>query len=423
MKSFPCLPLALLVLALSGCGAPNPAPTVTPSSPSPTAVSASPTPNLSTRPRGLTLWVPPKLAPDTETPSGAMFAERLQAFRDSHPGLSLDVRVKDRSGPAGLLETLSAARVAAPDAVPDLIALDPITLNTAIVKSLIVPMGDIAPAPSPPEWLPFAIQVSDEDQSYFGLPFASDALAFAYRTDRFETPPLSLQSLLDAAHLFMLPLGDPQASVTLALYQAMQGPLIGDDGQPSLDPTTLARVLAFYASADRTGYLPPSAPQVTTLDDSWQALRDRRVDAAVVPLQTYLLADNRDNLSVIPLPTQGGEGIAYAYPWSWSVAATDPDQQERVKELLAFLSQPAFLGPWTEALGMMPPTTSALDAWTSEADRTAVNRLASVSILAPGAEQTATFGPPLLSAVQTVLVGGGTPDSAALKAAGAVQNP
>lgn len=423
MKFLRGLPLVLLVLTLSGCGSANPAPTASPSNPAPTAINATATPSPSSQPKGLTIWLPPKLAPDTESPSGAILAERLQAFGDSHPGLSLDVRVKDRSGPAGLLETLSAARVAAPDAVPDLVALDTITLNTAIVKSLVMPMGDIAPAPSPPDWLPFAIQVSDEDQSYYGLPFASDALAFAYRTDRFETPPLSLQSLLDASHLFMLPLGDPQASVTLALYQAMQGPLVGDDGQPSLDPTTLARVLAFYASADRTGYLPPSAPQVTTSADSWQALRDRRVDAAVVSLQTYLLADNRDNLAVIPLPTQGGQGIAYAYPWSWVVATTDSDQQQLVKELLAFLSQPSFLGAWTEALGMMPPTTSALNAWTSEADRTAVDQLASVAVVAPGAEQAATFGPPLLSAVQTVLVGGGTPDSAALKAAGAVQNP
>ncbi len=423
MKSFRGLPLALLVLALSGCGASQSSPTPTPSNPAQTPVGATPTAAVPSQVTGLILWVPPELTPDSDTSSGAIFAERLQAFRDNHPGLSLDVRVKDRSGPAGLLETLSAARVAAPEAVPDLIALDPITLNTAIVKSLIVPMGDIAPAPTAPDWLPFAVDLSDEEHSYFGLPFAGDALAFAYRSDRFETPPVSWQSLLDAAHLFMLPLADPQASVTMALYQAMQGPLVGDDGQPSLDPTLLARVLAFYASADRTGYLPPSAPDVGSADESWQALRDRRVDAAVVRLQTYLLADLRGNLSVVPLPTQDGEGVTYAYPWSWAVATSDPGRQALVKELLAFLSQPSFLGPWTEALGMMPATASALNAWSSETDRVAVYRLATAAVVAPGAERTATFGPPLLAATQSVLAGGGTPNSAALTAAKTVQNP
>jgi ABC-type glycerol-3-phosphate transport system substrate-binding protein len=415
--------VGLLALCLSGCGGANPSPTALASPPAPTVALSTSTPASPSGGTGLTLWVPPELTPDPNTPAGALLAERLQAFRDSHPDLTLEVRVKDRSGPAGLVETLSAARVAAPQAVPDLIALDPVNLNTAIVKNLIIPMTDIAQAPSAPDWLPFAIDVSNEDQSYFGLPFASDALAFAYRTDRFDTPPTSWQSLMDAAHLFMLPLADPQASITLAQYQAMRGPLVSDDGQPNLDPTTLAKILAFYASADRTGYLPPSAPQVASAADSWQALRDRRVDAAVVSLQAYLLADNRSNLSVIPLPTQDGKGIAYAYPWSWAVATSDPSRQDQVKELLAFLNQPSFLGPWTEALGMMPPTASALGAWSSDADRAAVQQLADAATVAPGAERTATFGPPLLTAVQTVLVGGGTPDSAALTAAKAVQNP
>lgn len=423
MKPLRGLLLSLLVLAICGCGPAEVSPTSVPSSPAPTAIASTSTPTGPSPATGLILWVPPELTPDSDTVAGALFADRLQAFRDSHLGISLDVRTKDRDGPAGLLETLSAARVAAPDVVPDVIALDPINLNTAIVKNLIVPMSGIAPAPSAPDWLPYAIDVAAEDESYFGMPFASDTLAFAYRADRFDTPPVSWQALLDAAHLFMLPLADPQASVTMALYQALQGPLVGDDGQPSLDPTELARVLAFYASADRTGYLPPTAPNVSTALDSWQALRDRRVDAAVVPLQTYLLADNRANLSIIPLPTQDGQGITFAYPWSWAVATTDPSRQALVKELLAFLSQPSFLGPWTEALGMMPPTESALNAWSSETDRAVVRRLAGAAVLAPSAERTATFGPPLLSAAQSVLVGGGTPDSAALTAAKSVQNP
>jgi ABC-type glycerol-3-phosphate transport system substrate-binding protein len=423
MKIVSGLALGLVVLSICGCSAASPSPTATPTSPSAQVVTPTSTPSGPSEAAGLTIWVPPELAPDTDTPAGAILAERLQAFRDTHPTLTLTVRVKDRSGPAGLIETLAAAKVAAPDAIPDLVALDPINLNTAIVKGLIVPMTGVAPAPNAPDWLPFAVEISKEEQGYYGLPFASDALAFAYRSDRFDAPPASWQALIDAAHLFMLPAGDPQSSVTLALYQALGAPLVGDDGQPSLDPTALAKVLAFLASADRTGYLPPTASETTTLDESWQALKDRRVDAAAVPLQTFLLSDNRDNLTLAPLPTQDGEGISYVYPWSWAVAKNDASDDASLKELLAFLSQPSFLGPWTEALGMIPPTTSALSTWSSEKDRSAVEWLAEAATIAPGAERTATFGPPVLAAVQTVLVGGGTPDSAALTAAKAVQNP
>jgi hypothetical protein len=72
---------------------------------------------------------------------------------------------------------------------------------------------------------------------------------------------------------------------------------------------------------------------------------------------------------------------------------------------------------------MMPPTVSAMDAWASEGDRSDVRRLADAAQTAPSAEMAATFGPALLAAAQTVLVGGGTPESAALTAAKAVQNP
>jgi ABC-type glycerol-3-phosphate transport system substrate-binding protein len=147
------------------------------------------------------------------------------------------------------------------------------------------------------------------------------------------------------------------------------------------------------------------------------------VDAAAVWLHDYLTAPNRDNLGLVPLPTQNGQGVAYAYTWSWGIATRDSDQQALAKDLLAYLSQPAFLGPWTEALGMMPPTASSLNLWTSAADRSAVERLGQTALPGPGAERSAIFGPPLFTAVQAVLVGGATPDSAALSAAMAVQNP
>lgn len=424
MRSPGRLITAVLLLTLLGCAPSNTlntTPTVSPVSTSPVAHTA--TAPVPARTPILRIWLPPELAPDPKTAPGKLLADRLQAFQDTHSGLVIDVRVKDRSGPSGLLETLSAAQIAAPEAIPDLIALDTDNLNTAIVKALIVPLGKLAPAPSQPDWWPYAVQTSVADGSFYSLPFASDAIAFAYRADRYASSPLSWQSLIDQAHLFSLPLGDPSATSTLALYQALQGPLAGDDGEPSLDPTTLAQVLAFYASADRTGYLPPSAPQVASPAESWQALRQRRVDAAVVWLHDFLIASNRENLGLVPLPTQDGQGMAYAFTWSWGIATRDAGQQALARDLLAFLNQPAFLGPWTEALGLMPPTVAALGAWASVPDRAAVEGVAMAALPGPSAETSATFGAPLFAASQAVLLGGSTPDSAALAAAMAVQNP
>src|SRR3989304_4087707 len=90
---------------------PRPSLGVTPPSTSPEAVA-------------LTLWLPPGLDPTSSAPAAALLEERLSDFERANPGLMVIVRIKDESGQAGLLETLSAAAEAAPASMPGLIAPD-----------------------------------------------------------------------------------------------------------------------------------------------------------------------------------------------------------------------------------------------------------------------------------------------------------
>jgi ABC-type glycerol-3-phosphate transport system substrate-binding protein len=419
------LALAILCLTVSGCSSgqsTTPAPG-SQASPAPTA-SPGPTPTpTSPPPTSLVIWVPPALAPDPSVPAGALFADRIQAFERAHPGIKVDVRVKDPTGPAGLLETLSAAQVAAPQVLPDLVALDPVSLNTAVLKHLVFPLGETTSEAFSSDWYEYAKTTAQSEGRLFSLPFAADALGFAFRTDRFDPAPTSWATLINAAHLFVFPANDPQAVFTLAEYQSLHQEMSQPTGRPGLDTSALASVLDFYASADRTGYLPPSAAQMTTLDDSWAALNSRRVDAAAARLSTFMGSSNRSNLTFMPLPTQGGKGISYAYTWSWAIASETPARQDLAKLAIAFFTEPSFVGPWTEALGLMPSTSSALQSWSSVGDQAIVGRLAAVAQPAPGAEVLGTFGPPLHSAVQDVLAGNVTAGEAASQAAQAIQNP
>lgn len=417
--------LAVLGLAVSGCSpgqSTSPAPgsqasPVSTASPGPTSTPTSPPPT------SLVIWVPPALAPDPGNPAGALFADRIQAFERAHPGIGVDVRVKDPSGPAGLLETLSAAQVAAPQVLPDLIALDPVALNTAVLKHLVFPLGETTSQAFSSDWYDYAKASAQAEGGLYGLPFAADALGFAFRTDRFDPAPTSWTNLVDAAHLFVFPANDPQAVFTLAEYQSLHEGMSQPTGRPGLDTSALATVLDFYASVDRTGYLPPLAAQMTSLDDSWAALNSRRVDAAAAMLSNFLGSTNRSNLSFIPLPTQGGKGISYAYTWSWAIASETPARQDLAKLAIAFFTEPSFIGPWTEALGLMPSTSSALQTWSSAGDQAIVARLAAAAQPAPGAEVLATFGPPFNLAVENVLTGSMGAGEAASQAAQAIQNP
>jgi ABC-type glycerol-3-phosphate transport system substrate-binding protein len=418
------LPWFLAVL-VGGCSpGPTPALTAAPTdSVEPTPSVAPLPPSEDSGPMALTLWVPPRFDPDADDDAGHLLADRLRAFDSSHPGITLDWRVKDERGPAGLIETLRAANTAAPTALPDLIALDPTGMYTAALKGLITPMDGIIATPTTEDWYPHAAQAASIDGAFYGYPFASDATVLAYRASAFDTPPLSWSTLLDSNRTFVFPAGDPNALFTLVQYQSLGGGLRSDSGLPTLDPTALSSVLAFFASARTAGILPRDVTDYSTNASTWESLKSGRVYAAVAPLSRYLAEQGAQFISVAPLPTQDGAGASLGWTWSWAVVTTDPDRQAALADLLSWLQEPGFLGPWTEALGLVPPQPAALDNW-SQDDRAAIAALLAASLQArPGEETLATFGPPLHEAVDAVLNESRTPDIAALAAAQAIQRP
>lgn len=410
--------LALLIMA--GC-APllEPTPSPLPAEPTTAIVPATATADLrSTASSGpLRLWLPPFLDPASGTAAGDLLAERLEAFSQQYPELPIDVRVKAELGPAGLLESLRVATAAAPSTLPDIIALDPAGLHTAALKGLIAPQTDILPAPDEDIWYPVAADAAYIDDVLYGAPFASDALFFCYRASAYENRPVSWSALIESDRSFLFPAGDPQAVFTLALYQSLGGSLAGPSGRPSLDPEVLSAVLAFYVSARVAGVLPTSVSSMTSADQTWQTLFEGRADSATAMLHSFLRPPRAQFLAAAPLPTRMGDGVALTSTWSWALVAVDPVRQAAAAELVRWLGDPAFLGPWTQALGLMPPTAAALQAWTTPEDASAVADLAEASLARPSEELLAIFGPPLQQAVQAVLTAGASADAAAFDAA------
>ena len=119
MRRFLSITVSLFLLA--GCAniasllsTPEPA-TVTDST-----VTAIVTPTISPTPSAtpggphiLRIWVSPQFDPAAETPAGTLLQERLDEFMARRPDLQIEVRVKAESGPASLLNSLTATRAAA----------------------------------------------------------------------------------------------------------------------------------------------------------------------------------------------------------------------------------------------------------------------------------------------------------------------
>lgn len=419
------LRLALaLALLTTGCSAQPSTPT--PPAPSPSAAETPPAgPPPTPRPASgqLVVWLPPAFAPQTEGAAGELLAARLAAFEQAHSGLRVAVRVKALAGRSGLLESLSAASEAAPEALPDLILLPQDALHTAALKGQIAPLDDLLPALDPREWHAFARLAAQADGPLFSMPIGAEVDLFAFGTDPFAAPPAAWADLLAGPSLFIFAAGDPTASFTLAQYLALGGTLSGPDGRPALDVERLTEVFGFYHAARSNGALPMSARLIRTAAEAWPSVRDGQAQAGTAPLREFLLERDPALVSGGALPTRDGQGTAFADVWSWAMVARAPERQAAVAGLMAWLSAPEFLGPWTRALSLLPPTSAALAQWPSGADAVVVGRLVAVARPRPAAEVRAIFGPPLRQVTEAVLLGELTPEAAAQAAAQAVRPP
>ncbi|NIM96151.1 MAG: extracellular solute-binding protein [Anaerolineales bacterium] len=369
----------------------------------------------------LTIWVPPTFVPETD--AGILLADHLQTFETNHPGVEVRVRIKDEEGPAGLLETLTSASLAAPSTLPDVISLDPDALETAALKDLIVHIDELTNPVTIPELYDFADGIARIDGQLYGLPYMSLSGLFLYYEDTYSAPQISWEDILDTTDPFLFPAGDPEAKFTLAQYLSLGGSLNDEDGEPYLDPATLEDILGFYTAAEEIGILPLFSLQLQTSDETWTALTQLLVSSADAPLERYLEEENTSSLVGGPWPTRNGAGINFAYTYSWAAVATDLEQDELVSELLDWLMMPEFLGSLTQLLGTLPTTQSALAEWTNNENATLANRLIRVTIPEPKRAILDTYGPPLQAAVEDVLNRHETPQAAAVNASQEINNP
>jgi ABC-type glycerol-3-phosphate transport system substrate-binding protein len=378
---------------------------------------ATPTESSQTADQILHIWLAPAFDPDNGSQAGELLQERLADFTNRHPGVEIEIRIKAESGVGGLYQSLAAASIAAPSVLPDIIALNPDALQMAASEELIVPLEQYLEAPSSPAWYDHTISISRFEGTMFGQPFASDTVILAYRTFRFQTPPLTWSDILAGPDSFLFPANDPQAKFTLAQYLALGGSLIDESGSPQIDPIVLTEVLSFYSSAKSSDILSTSALQYTSPAETWQALESERATSAAAPLSEFLVESDLRVYSAVPVPTQSAPGTGLAKTWSWAIVNNDPDHQVLAAELIDWLIKPEFLGPWTHALGMLPPTTLALSQWPEGPETSLASSL--VTIVQPdiAAGTVDVVGTAIYKAVTAVIRDGVKPSNAAFNAA------
>ncbi len=413
-----------LEMALTACVA-APAPTLMPSAtptgalaPAATDSPATPAPTAAS-PQTLRLWLPPQFAPDPSTPGGKALLSQLDEFEKQHAGVQVEVRVKKTTGQGGLLNSLQAAMQVAPGAAPDVIALsNPMLLSAA---SLAQPLDGALTDADLADFYPFALQSARVESHWLALPFAADVIGLAYSTSAYAAPPVAWRDMPETGGPLWLPLADPAARVTLQQYVALGGALTDEAGNPVIDATLLATVLAQYQSLQTAGLLPEASATVDDPAKTWAAYRENRAAAAAASLSDFL-ADRQRVVSTgfAPLPTPNGARVALASQWNYVLITSDPARQAVAFELMKWLTAPENLGPWALASAVLPARPQALARWPNTGLRAIAADMLSVAQPEPSATLLAAIGPPVAAAVQAVLSGQSTPLTAANTAAATV---
>ena len=361
--------LCASLIFLAGCS--SLAPLLAQLTPSPAAATASPegpqttptpepdateTARPATEPRILRVWLPPQFDPNAGTASANLLKQRLADFEAQHPGLEIEVRVKAEEGEANMLNALSVTSMAAPSALPDLVALSRPALEAAALKGLLHPIDGLSTTLQDPNWYGYARQLGQIENIGYGLPFAGNVFALVYRSELAKFT--NWEEILASEALLSFPAGDPQGLVGLALYVSGGGEIVTPQGSPMVDQDVLTRVLTLIEDGLGASMLSPSLAIVGTDAQALQLYRDRNANMVITWTSNYRPVSDEH---IMPLPCLDETPYSFATGWMWSLAGSNAENQALAVELAEYLIADEFIGEWTREAGYLPTRPSSVD--------------------------------------------------------------
>jgi multiple sugar transport system substrate-binding protein len=371
------------------------------------------------------IWLPPEFDPDGNNPASNLLKARLEEFASENPGIRVEVRIKTLEGAGGLLESLVAANVTAPLALPDLVLLPRSLLESATLKGLLSPYDGLTNIMEDRSWFEYARQLAHVQSSTYGIPFAGDALALAYHPSVVETPPSDLETSLTLGKVLLYPATDQQALFTLSMYMAETGSLQDAQGRPWLDVATLTKILDFDQRASMAGVTPYWLTQYSNDSQVWEAFLDNPYPLVITWTSAYLSHKRAapTDLAIAPVPTLDGVPFTLANGWSWALTSQDPAHRALAIKLAEYLVDSVFLAEWSSAAGYLPPRADALQSWQDAELRQVIEQISSSAWLMPSVDMLSSVGPAMERAVVDVLKAQSDPQTAAQAVVGQINQP
>jgi ABC-type glycerol-3-phosphate transport system substrate-binding protein len=351
-----CSSLAPLLAQLTPTPVPvTSSPEVTPATSTPES-DATETALPATGAQILRVWLPPQFDPDAGTESANLLKQRLADFETQYPGLEIEVRIKAEEGEANILNALSVTSMAAPTALPDLVALSRPALEAAALKGLLHPIDGLSTTLQDPNWYGYARQLGQIENIGYGLPFAGNVFAIFYRAELGELT--NWEEILASEALLSFPAGDPQGLVGLSLYASAGGEIVNSQGLPTLDQQALTRTLTLIQDGLGASMLSPSIAIAGTDAQALQLYRDRNASMVITWASNYRPVSDEQ---IMPLTGLDETPYSFATGWMWSLAGSNAENQALAVELAEYLIADEFIREWTREAGYLPTRPSSID--------------------------------------------------------------
>jgi len=356
----------------------------------------------SSGPVELRIWLPPEFSPSRGDLAATILQNQLDSFREENPNVQFEIRLKEESGAGGLLESMQAARTAAPLALPDLVLLSSEVLPKAIESNLLFALDEGLSAPLDEDWYIFGLQSVVNNGKTYGIPLAGDALIIMHRFSALEQIPKTWEESLEEPLSIGFAAADPNAffsMVHLAYVAAIDGPF--SQGTEFSDEQ-IRDLLGYYFDGEAIGVFPFWLSQFDNQEQSWQSFIEGQT-AMVVTWSSRFLSSPDSNLGAGLLPTQDGQGFTLAKTWAWTLIAPEGPRTEFSLKLAEHLSEPEFLAQWTAAAGLIPTRSSSLRAWSPDQRQALVSQIVPVASILPLPEQRVQIGLPLSEVIVALL--------------------
>jgi multiple sugar transport system substrate-binding protein len=428
----------ILGLLLASCSAPTPSPTAASptklpsgtSTPQSTVLAASPSPLPPTPsptaggPQTLVVWLPPIFDPSGSSTASIRLRARLGAFQATYPDLNIQIRIKAVSGPGGLLDSLTATAPAAPANLPALILLPRPDLETAALKGLIYPLGNLSAMMKDPDWFAYARQLATIQGDPYGLPFAGDAMLLMYRAALVPAAPSDWPSLFKLNLPLAFPAADPQGMLALQLYLSAGGSIQDDQGRPTLQVEPLTKSLTVFADGLKQGTFSGGLSQYQTDGQAAQAYHEQPPRAQwLVSWSSRFLSELPADTLAAAVPSLGTKPYTLATGWVWALAEPNPELRPAAVKLAEYLVQSDFMAQWTVAAGYLPTRPSALASWSNQTLTSILSPILMAAQARPSNDLLLSLGAVLEDATVQMLKPGADPALVAQAAAESLAAP